>query len=200
VSPAHVLAGLRTRRWFGLAARVPQVAWHLGLGPVVGRFFVVLTTTGRRSGRPRHTMTFYARSSDRIYVACLYGPASNWFRNLLANPICTVRTAAGVSSMSGRPVTSTEELAIAVSGGGVARRIMRVGYGRSDPRDAFERLRDTPLIALHPSSELGPEPLEPRWPWAGPLIAAAVAAALTTRMAGRWRSEGLRRRRLSSIH
>lgn len=170
-----------------------MLAWHLGLGPVVGRLFVVITTTGRRSGRPRHTMTFYARSSDRIYVACLYGPASHWFRNLLANPICTVQTAAGVRSMSGRPVTSTEELATAVSGPGFSRRIIRAGYGRADPRDAFERLRDTPLVALHPSSELGPEPLEPRWPWAGPLIGAALAAVVTTRVANRWRRSAVYR-------
>jgi deazaflavin-dependent oxidoreductase (nitroreductase family) len=178
VRPGRVLADLPARGWFGPLARAPQLAWHLGLGRLVGRFFIVITTTGRKSGRPRHTMTFYARSSDRIYVACLYGPSSDWFRNLLVNPVCSVQTAEGIRSMSGRPVTSTEELATAVSGPGISRRIMRAGYGRADPRDAFERLRDTPLVAFHSSPELGPEPLKPRWPWAAPLIGAALVLGL----------------------
>jgi deazaflavin-dependent oxidoreductase (nitroreductase family) len=187
VRAASALAGVRGRKWFGPAARVPQLAWHLGFGRIVGRFFIVITTRGRKSGRPRHTMTFYAPSSDRIYAACLYGPSSDWFRNLLANPVCTVQTAEGIRSMSGRPVTTTEELATAVSGRGVSRRIMRAGYGRADPRDAFERLRDTPLVAFHSSPELGPEPLEPRWPWAAPVMFASASAVVVVALVRRKR-------------
>ena len=188
MSWTRALAGVRDRKWFGPAARVPHLAWHLGFGRIVGRFFIVITTTGRKSGRPRHTMTFYTRSSDRIYAACLYGPSSDWFRNLLANPVCTVQTAEGIHSMSGRPVTNTEELATAVSGRGISRRIMRVGYGRADPRDAFERLRDTPLVAFHPSPELGPEPLKPRWPWAAPVVFVGAMVLVAAKLADRERA------------
>jgi len=31
----------------------PRIAYALGLGPLIGRFVLLLTTYGRKSGRPR---------------------------------------------------------------------------------------------------------------------------------------------------
>jgi len=60
------------------------------LGRAAGMPVLVLTTTGRRSGRRRHTMlTARVHDTDRIVLVASYGgdprhPA--WFLNLQANP------------------------------------------------------------------------------------------------------------------
>ena len=65
-------------------------------GPVEGMQrdrLVLLTTTGRRSGRPRTTPMMFHRDGDRVLViASNVGAAADpdWYRNLSADPHVTV--------------------------------------------------------------------------------------------------------------
>ena len=68
------------------------IMWRLGLGnwlnawpQVLGRYMVV-THTGRKSGRPRRTPVNYASVANEIYCTAGFGPASDWYRNIKANP------------------------------------------------------------------------------------------------------------------
>lgn len=66
--------------------------WRLGFGPLMNAWpggfgrFVVLVHTGRRTGRVRHTPVNYALIDGDIYCTAGFGAASDWFRNLQANP------------------------------------------------------------------------------------------------------------------
>jgi deazaflavin-dependent oxidoreductase (nitroreductase family) len=55
--------------------------------------FCYLTTTGRRSGRPHEIEIWYASSTDGRTLYLLSGGRDNsdWVRNLVADPACTVR-------------------------------------------------------------------------------------------------------------
>jgi deazaflavin-dependent oxidoreductase (nitroreductase family) len=64
----------------------PQVLYKIGLGPVYGRFVLLLTTRGRKSGLPRTTPLQYETMDGVIYVASATGQRADWFRNILANP------------------------------------------------------------------------------------------------------------------
>ena len=49
---------------------------------------LVLTTTGRRSGRPVSVPLFYAADGERLYIVASFGgndDAPGWYRNLLAD-------------------------------------------------------------------------------------------------------------------
>jgi deazaflavin-dependent oxidoreductase (nitroreductase family) len=53
----------------------------------------LLTTTGRRSGKPRTTPLVYVRDGEELFIVAAYGgshwqPA--WYLNLRANPDCVV--------------------------------------------------------------------------------------------------------------
>ena len=48
--------------------------------------WVLLTTTGRRTGLPRETLLPCVRSDNHIYVISTYGWQSDWIRNLRKNP------------------------------------------------------------------------------------------------------------------
>jgi deazaflavin-dependent oxidoreductase (nitroreductase family) len=103
---ARILRWLGHRRWFAAAGRrfgAPldrmlyrltrgKLATTAGVAPVI-----LLTTTGRRSGRPRTTPVMYVRDGDRFIVSSEnFGqqrPAA-WPLNLLADPRVTVQVGA----------------------------------------------------------------------------------------------------------
>lgn len=106
----ELLAEVRGRGWYRPLGRAPIWLWRLGLGPLVGQGFALLTTTGRRSGLPRTTMVAYLRGQERLYVVAMYGPGSQWFRNLVADPRVSVQTARGSQAMVARRLTADEDL------------------------------------------------------------------------------------------
>lgn len=65
-------------------ARSSLVGTWLG-SPFVG-YFLVLTTTGRRSGLPRRTPLNYAIVDGDVYVLSGFGTRADWYRNLVADP------------------------------------------------------------------------------------------------------------------
>jgi deazaflavin-dependent oxidoreductase (nitroreductase family) len=69
----------------------PQAAYALGLGPIFGRMVLLLSTTGRRSGKRRTTPLQYVELDGKIYVTAAYGLKADWVRNILANPCVEVR-------------------------------------------------------------------------------------------------------------
>ena len=69
----------------------PQLLYKIGLGPIYGRFVLLLTTLGRKSGKPRVTPLQYEEIDGVIYVASARGSKADWYRNLLANPSVEVR-------------------------------------------------------------------------------------------------------------
>ncbi|MGB6896866.1 MAG: nitroreductase family deazaflavin-dependent oxidoreductase, partial [Dehalococcoidia bacterium] len=75
-------------RWF---FRAPVVLYRIGLGGLMP-MQLLLTTVGRKSGRPRQAVVDVLRhdaATGTYYVASAYGADSDWYRNLQANP--TVR-------------------------------------------------------------------------------------------------------------
>jgi deazaflavin-dependent oxidoreductase (nitroreductase family) len=78
---------------------------------IAGMPVLLLTTDGRRSGRPRTVPLTYFEDGDSIVLVASYGgrprnPA--WFENLLANPEVEVRIARERRRMRARRATSEE--------------------------------------------------------------------------------------------
>jgi deazaflavin-dependent oxidoreductase (nitroreductase family) len=69
----------------------PRTAYALGLGPLIGRLILLLTTTGRKTGRARVTPLQYEAQGDTIYVGAARGAQADWYRNVVANPQVEVR-------------------------------------------------------------------------------------------------------------
>ncbi len=65
--------------------------YRSGLAPLLGRFILLLTTTGRKSGLPRVTPLQYEEVDGAIYVASARGAKADWFRNILADHCVKVR-------------------------------------------------------------------------------------------------------------
>jgi deazaflavin-dependent oxidoreductase (nitroreductase family) len=112
--------------------RAPIWLYRLGLGGLLGARFLLLTHTGRRSGRPRQVVLEVVgrdEPSGGFLVASGYGARSQWFRNILADP--RVRFQVGWRRYQGlaRPLPPAES----------GRRL--AGYARRYPRAAASLLR-----------------------------------------------------------
>jgi deazaflavin-dependent oxidoreductase (nitroreductase family) len=70
-----------------LLLKAPPLVYH---GPIAdllrSRCVMLLTTIGRRSGRPRTLGISFMPVDDHLVVFSGWGVSSNWYRNLRANP------------------------------------------------------------------------------------------------------------------
>ena len=80
--------------WQRADLRMPIVLWRLGLGRLPGPL-VLLTVTGRSSGQPRRTPVTAHVVGGRTYLWCPYRGRSQWYRNLMANPVATTQSRHG---------------------------------------------------------------------------------------------------------
>lgn len=75
---------------------------------------LVLTTTGRKTGKPRQVPILYLRDGDRFWVmASNYGQEHHpgWSSNLLANPLAQVTVGEYSTTVRARLATSEEKKA-----------------------------------------------------------------------------------------
>ena len=89
----------------------PRAAYAIGLGPILGRFVLLLTTVGRKSGRPRITPLVYQERDHTILVASARGLAADWLRNIQANPKVRVRVGRRQFDALAEPTTDGEKIA-----------------------------------------------------------------------------------------
>ena len=80
-------------------------------GPLEGRPMLLLTHTGRRSGRRRTTPLVYLEDDGRVYVVGSKGGAPthpDWYDNLVANPRVTVEIGTEEYEADAKVVTGPE--------------------------------------------------------------------------------------------
>ena len=72
---------------------------------------MLLTTRGRKTGKPRMVQVFYVRDGHNLVAACenfgLAAPAG-WPANLRADPLVTIRIGSTVGRYRARPATKAE--------------------------------------------------------------------------------------------
>lgn len=73
--------------------KLPILEYKLGLGWLIGRYILLLTTTGRKSGKTRRTPLeyIYDKDHDRYRIAAGWSGKTDWYRNIRANPCVTVQ-------------------------------------------------------------------------------------------------------------
>lgn len=170
--------------------RLPILLFRLGLGPIVGRLFMILSTTGRKSGLPRrHAIEFHA-FAGRKYVFSAWGEKADWYRNLQADPRVTIQTADGVESMRARRITGDDDLAQAFrafESNAILKNWVKT-LGVQLTLDEFLAHRDQLfLVTFDPTEDPTPLPLpiDLKWVWLPVAGLAAVAVVLLGRLGAR---------------
>ncbi|MDL9938754.1 nitroreductase family deazaflavin-dependent oxidoreductase [Gordonia sp. ABSL1-1] len=91
LSPSGVAAvALRNRR----LVRAPITLYQKGFGWIFGSRMLMLEHVGRSSRQPRFVVLEVAErpAPDRLIVASGFGPSSQWYQNLAAQPHCHIST------------------------------------------------------------------------------------------------------------
>jgi deazaflavin-dependent oxidoreductase (nitroreductase family) len=74
------------KRMYRLMKIGPQNAYKMGLGPLIGRAILLLTTTGRKTGLKRVTPLQYELIDGAYYLGSARGDKADWYRNIVADP------------------------------------------------------------------------------------------------------------------
>jgi deazaflavin-dependent oxidoreductase (nitroreductase family) len=86
--------------------KVHRVLYAIGLGPLIGRIILLLTTTGRRSGMKRVTPLQYELIGSDYFLGAARGLKADWVRNIQSNPQVEVRV--GAKRFEGRAEVVTD--------------------------------------------------------------------------------------------
>ena len=78
---------------FRLLFKIPILYFRLGLGSFLYPPILLLTTTGRKTGRPHATPLEWTRDkkTGAYTVSAGWAGKTDWYRNALANPLVTVQ-------------------------------------------------------------------------------------------------------------
>ena len=74
--------------------KIHRLLYAIGLGPLIGRIILLLTTTGRRSGLKRVTPLQYEKIGADYYLGAARGVNADWVRNIQSNPQVELRAGA----------------------------------------------------------------------------------------------------------
>ena len=139
----------------------PRIVYAVGLGPWMGNLVLLLTTTGRKSGKQRITPLQYEEIDGKIYLAAARGIHADWFRNLVVNPIVEVRVKARRFSGVAEPVTDVMRIAdflevrLRRHPGMVGMMLRAEGLHGAPEREALERYAaDRTLVIISPGKYL----------------------------------------------
>ena len=174
--------GFLNRRWWfrRLYNQVMLALWRLGIGAIVSPFYLVLTTEGRKSGLPRHTVVNYQKVDGRTYILAIWGPRSNWYQNIVANPHVVAQTIGRPERAVATRVTDDQELRRVFDHLSLPLRPIAAWYLRSlgvepTPEGIIAGKDRLYVLRLDPTEEPTPAPLQSNLTWVWPIIGALAA-------------------------
>jgi deazaflavin-dependent oxidoreductase (nitroreductase family) len=71
--------------------RIHRTLYAIGLGPLIGKIILLLTTTGRKSRQKRITPLQYEEIDGNYYLGSARGTKSDWYKNIMADGRVEVR-------------------------------------------------------------------------------------------------------------
>lgn len=178
--------------WMKWLYKTPILLYRLGLGFVIGRLFMIMTTVGRKSGQPRRTAIEFHEYKGRRYVFSAWGTKADWYRNIEANPWITIQTWRGAESVLAHRITSdaelTEAFAFAMFNPSMRMVMKTAGFGQTLEHFLAQKDRFT-FVTFDPTARPTPEPLlsDLAWVWGLLLPLALIASTgVVFRVASQW--------------
>jgi deazaflavin-dependent oxidoreductase (nitroreductase family) len=99
----------------------------------LGQAMMIITHTGRKSGRQYSTPIGYLRDGDSV-LGFNVGGGSQWYKNLKQNPVVTLTIQGQSGRYRARYITDTDEIA----------RVLAL-YQRGVPKGQYERFFGVPV-------------------------------------------------------
>ena len=176
------------------ALQSPVLLYRLGLGWLLPPTIILLTTKGRRSGRPHTAALESRRHGSKLYVVSIWGRQADWYQNLLADPVVRVQQGRRSFVARAQPINDADELWRVLhlfrKGNPLLDPILEGTTGLSTsatPDDLHLSRERLAGVRLRTSGEPGPAGVQPdlAWVWGVLLVTLIGLAALIWRRAGR---------------
>lgn len=91
--------------------KIHRLLYTIGLGRFIGRIILLLTTTGRKSGKKRVTPLQYELIGSDYYLGSARGLQADWVRNIQSNPHVDIRVGGKYIQGIAEIVTDTSRFA-----------------------------------------------------------------------------------------
>ena len=98
-------------RAFRNIQKLHRLLYSIGLGPVIGKVILLLTTTGRKSGKKRVTPLQYEKIEGKFFLGSARGTKADWYRNICADGSVEVRVGKRYFRGAAETVTEPERIA-----------------------------------------------------------------------------------------
>jgi deazaflavin-dependent oxidoreductase (nitroreductase family) len=85
--------------------------YRAGLGKIAGRMILLLTTIGRKSGKPHTVAVQYEKMGNKYYIGAATGQKSDWYRNILTTPEVDVEIGSKKMRGTAEPMVGEENIA-----------------------------------------------------------------------------------------
>jgi len=95
--------------------RMPLLAYHHGMGWLLGHAFLLLTHRGRKTGEPHETVAMVLRYQPEVseaVISSVWGPDTDWMRNIRANPASRVQIGKEVFTPQQRFLSEPESVEV----------------------------------------------------------------------------------------
>lgn len=192
--PGEAAQARRLRRLFRWLNRLMLLNWRLGLGGVANHRWLsgqimLLSHVGRKSGKLYRTPVNYAIVDGDVYCVAGFGPRSDWYRNLCAQPATEIWLPAGrwqgvAEDVSAQPDALRAMRAVLVASG-FAARLAGIDAARLPDAELHRLTADYRLLRIRRTTVLtgrgGPGDLV--WLW--PLLILLILGWLWRRRHGR---------------
>ncbi|MBE0686114.1 MAG: nitroreductase family deazaflavin-dependent oxidoreductase [Anaerolineaceae bacterium] len=156
-------------------SQAPIYAWRFGLGPIVGRYIMIITQINHKTGNPCKTSMEYFEINGIKYIANLFGVQSQWHRNIMANPRVSIQTCDGTEQMIAVPVSQDDELITIIewllnrNPKFIAHYMDEFGV-QPTRKDILKHKNDLIFLRFDPTSEPTPRGLEVDLAWIWPIL------------------------------
>jgi deazaflavin-dependent oxidoreductase (nitroreductase family) len=91
--------------------KIHRALYAIGLGSLIGRIILLLTTTGRRSGMKRVTPLQYEMIGADYYLGAARGVKADWVRNIQSRPQVEIRVGAKYFEGTAEVITDPSKFA-----------------------------------------------------------------------------------------
>jgi len=160
--------------------KLPLLLWRLGFGPFLshpsrgGKKMLVVTTLGRKSKLPRHTMVSNISFNNKNYVISGWWQQADWVKNFHEDSLVTIQSGGRIYSAHAKRVEDLDEIR------GVAQSLFDSGGDshfhqwladldiEQNLDDLLEKRNRVFFVAFEPVIKDGPPPLlaDLIWIWA----------------------------------
>ena len=157
------------------SSTAPLLAWRLGLGPITGRYLMIITYIDHKNGNPTKTHLEFFQINGIKYIANTLGIQSKWYRNLQADPKITIQTYDGSEQMVAVPVTQDDELITIIEWllnnkpSFINLHLRELGI-EPNRKDILKHKKELLFIRFDPTSEPTPRGLEVDLAWIWPVL------------------------------